>query len=68
MATEKQPDGSTNDVAYSAVQYVRSREGLQVCAIAELSDLLGYLGAQSGNAMGEHLVRVRAYRERYGVQ
>ena len=67
MATEKQLDGSTKDVAYSAVQYVRSHEGLQVCAIAELSDLLGYLGTQSGNAMGEHLVRVQAYRARYGV-
>ena len=61
MATEKQADGST------AVQYVRSVEGLQVCAIAELSDLLGYLGAQTDNAMGEHLARVQAYRERYGV-
>jgi orotate phosphoribosyltransferase len=49
------------------VQYVRSHEGLQVCAIAELSDLLGYLGTQTGNAMGEHLVRVQAYRARYGV-
>ena len=67
MATEKQADGSTKDVAYSAVQYVRSHEGLQVCAIAELSDLLGYLGTQTGNAMGEHLVRVQAYRARYGV-
>ena len=67
MATEKQADGSTRDVPYSAVQYVRSVEGLQVCAIAELSDLLGYLGAQTDNAMGEHLARVQAYRERYGV-
>ena len=72
MATEKQADGTTRDVPYSAVpysavQYVRSHEGLQVCAIAELSDLLGYLGAQSGNAMGAHLARVQAYRERYGV-
>jgi len=67
MATEKQPDGTTRDVPYSAVQYVRSHEGLQVCAIAELSDLLGYLGAQTDSAMGEHLARVQAYRERYGV-
>jgi orotate phosphoribosyltransferase len=67
MATEKQADGSTKDVPYSAVQYVRSREGLQVCAIAELSDLLAYLGAQTDNAMGEHLARVQAYRTRYGV-
>ena len=67
MATEKQADGSTRDVPYSAVQYVRNTLGLQVCAIAELSDLLAYLNAQPGNAMGEHLARVRAYRERYGT-
>jgi len=67
MATEKQADGSTKDVPYSAVQYVREQVGLQVCAIAELSDLLTYLNAQEGNAMGEHLARTQAYRERYGV-
>ncbi len=67
MATEKQADGSTQDVPYSAVQYVREQAGLQVCAIAELSDLLAYLNAQPGNAMGEHLSRVQAYRDRYGV-
>jgi orotate phosphoribosyltransferase len=68
MATEKQADGSTKDVPYSAVQYVREQVGLQVCAIAELSDLLTYLNAQPGNAMGEHLARTQAYRERYGVK
>jgi orotate phosphoribosyltransferase len=67
MATEKQADGSTKDVPYSAVQYVREQVGLQVCAIAELNDLLTYLNAQDGNAMGEHLARTQAYRERYGV-
>ena len=68
MATETQANGSTRDLPYSAVQYVREQVGLQVCAIAELSDLLAYLSAQSGNAMGEHLVRVQAYLDRYGVQ
>jgi orotate phosphoribosyltransferase len=68
MATEKQADGTTKDVPYSAVQYVREQVGLQVCAIAELSDLLTYLNAQEGNAMGEHLARTQAYRERYGVK
>jgi orotate phosphoribosyltransferase len=67
MATEKQADGSTKDVPYSAVQYVREQVGLQVCAIAELSDLLTYLNAQDGSAMGEHLTRTQAYRDRYGV-
>ena len=67
MATEKQEDGSTRDVPYSAVQYVRKNLGLQVCAIANLDDLLAYLQTQSGDAMGEHRQRVQAYRARYGV-
>jgi orotate phosphoribosyltransferase len=68
MATKKQADGSTQDLPYSAVQYVRNTLGMQVCAIAELSDLLAFLNTQAGNDMGEHLVRTQAYRERYGVQ
>jgi len=67
MATEKQADGSTQDVPYSAVQYVRHNLGLQVCAIANLDDLLAYLQTQSGDNMGEHRQRVQAYRARYGV-
>ena len=68
MATEKQADGSTRDVPYSAVQYVRKTLGMQVCAIAELSDLLAFLNTQTDNTMVEHLARTQAYRERYGVQ
>lgn len=67
MATEKHEDGNTRDVPYSAVQYVRHNLGLQVCAIANLDDLLAYLQTQSGDAMGEHRQRVQAYRARYGV-
>jgi orotate phosphoribosyltransferase len=67
MATEKLADGSVRDVPYSAVQYVREQVGLQVCAIAQLSDLLSYLGTQPGNTMGEHLARTEAYRQLYGV-
>ena len=67
MATEKLADGSVRDVPYSAVQYVREQVGLQVCAIAQLSDLLSYLSTQPGNTMGEHLARTEAYRQRYGV-
>ena len=65
MATEKQADGSTQDVPYSAVQYVREQLGLQVAAIASLSDLLDYLATQGG--MTTDLGRVQAYRDRYGV-
>ena len=67
MATEKQADGSTKDVPYSAVQYVREQVGLDVCTIAKLDDLLAYLGQQSASDMGEHLARTQAYRARYGV-
>jgi len=62
MATE-----NGQDVAHSAVQYVRQQLGLQVCAIAKLADLLLYLGQSSGDAMRAHHERVLAYRQRYGV-
>ncbi|MEY4123808.1 MAG: Orotate phosphoribosyltransferase, partial [Pseudomonadota bacterium] len=52
---------------HSAVQYVRNTLGMSVCCIAELSDLLAYLSKQTGNQMGQHLPKVQAYRDRYGV-
>ena len=67
MATEVQADGSVKDVPHSAVQYVRNTLGMSVCCIAELSDLLAYLSTQTGNEMGQHLLKVQAYRDRYGV-
>ena len=67
MATEVQADGGIKDVPYSAVQYVREQLGLQVCAIATLDDLVGYLQGQTTPGMAEHLAQVQAYRERYGV-
>lgn len=66
-ATEVGPDGQVRDVDHSAVQYVQRQLGLQVCAIATLSDLLQYLDAQPSSASGEHRDRVLAYRQRYGV-
>ncbi len=63
MATE---DG--RDVPHSAVQYVRNTLGMQVCAIANLQDLLHYLSVDGGDGpMREHRDRVLAYRARYGV-
>ena len=67
MATEVTPDGGLRDLQHSAVQYVRETLGLKVCAVAQLSDLLAYLGTQSDNAMAQHLPAVQAYRDRYGV-
>jgi orotate phosphoribosyltransferase len=69
MATEVKADGATQDVPYSAVQYVREQVGLQVCAIATLDDLLAYLENQGGSGeLATHLQNVQTYRARYGVQ
>ena len=67
MATEKQPDGSTKDVPYSAVQYVQKQLGMQVCAIAKLDDLMAYLDGSNNQAAAEDRQRIAAYRQRYGV-
>jgi orotate phosphoribosyltransferase len=67
MATEA-ADGSVKDVAHSAVQYVRDTLGLKVCAVAQLTDLLGFLEAQGGlGSLAVNLPAVQAYRDRYGV-
>ena len=55
------------DLPYSAVQYVQQTLGLDVCAIAKLDDLLQYLERGGQAASPEDHQRVRAYRQRYGV-
>jgi len=68
MATEASAYGTVKDVAHSAVQYVRDNLGLKVCAVAQLSDLLGFLESQGGlGSLAAHLAAVKAYRDRYGV-
>ena len=77
IALDRQEKATENglDVDYSAVQYVTKQLGLQVCAIARLSDLLQYLAVQSGSAadapggssLKAHYQSVLAYRARYGV-
>ena len=62
MATE-----NGQDVAHSAVQYVRSHLGMQVCTIAKLADLSQYLLQSGDGGLGGHHARVLAYRQRYGV-
>jgi orotate phosphoribosyltransferase len=64
---EKATEGGV-DVDHSAVQYVRDRLGLKVCAIARLADLLQYLERHSGDAIGAYHGQVLAYRQRYGVE
>jgi orotate phosphoribosyltransferase len=77
IALDRQEKATENgvDVDYSAVQYVTAQLGLQVSAIARLSDLLQYLALQGGSAadapgaspLNAHYQSVLAYRERYGV-
>ena len=64
---EKAVEGGV-DLAYSAVQYARNRLGLQVCAVANLSDLLQYLTVHSAGGWLADQQRVQAYRQRYGVE
>ena len=69
IALDRQEKAIENgvDVNYSAVQYVTQTLGLQVSAIARLTDLLDYLATQSGESLKAHYHAVSAYRERYGV-
>ena len=77
LALDRQEKAIENavDVSYSAVQYVTKKLGLQVCAIATLTDLLEYLAAHDADAQSTlagqsgkaHHQAVLAYRQRYGV-
>jgi orotate phosphoribosyltransferase len=68
VALDRQERMSENgDGAQSAVQFVTSRLQMQVAAVATLADLLQYLASNSDATLREHLPRVIAYRERYGV-
>lgn len=55
------------DVSWSAVHYVRDHLKLDIAAIATLEDLLQYLQRHSQGELAQHLPRVTAYRDRYGV-
>jgi orotate phosphoribosyltransferase len=63
---EKATEGG-QDVAWSAVQYVRERLGLAVCSIATLADLLQYLAGHAHDELGRYHDQVLAYRDRYGA-
>jgi orotate phosphoribosyltransferase len=80
IALDRQEKATENgvDVDHSAVQFVTKALGLQVFAIARLTDLLQYLaqadktppgGVESnpGQSLQAHYQRVLAYRQRYGV-
>ena len=70
IALDRQEKATENglDVNHSAVQYVTDTLGLQVVAIARLTDLLDYLALQHNDLVGTYYSAVLAYRERYGVE
>ncbi|MES1988850.1 MAG: orotate phosphoribosyltransferase [Pseudomonadota bacterium] len=51
----------------SAVQEVIKNNGIPVCAIANLDDLLTYLENQNGMAQNLLVDKVKSYRQMYGV-
>ncbi|NRF69176.1 orotate phosphoribosyltransferase [Aquincola sp. S2] len=57
----------TQELAWSAVQFVRDRLQLPVVAIATLADLLQTLSNTADPALAEHAAPIAAYRDRYGV-
>jgi orotate phosphoribosyltransferase len=70
IALDRQEKATENglDVNHSAVQYVQNQLGLQVCAIAKLSDLMHYLEKHSAQGLAADHQRVQLYRQRYGVE
>jgi orotate phosphoribosyltransferase len=70
IALDRQEKAVENgvDVAHSAVQYVKNQLGLQVCAIAKLTDLMHYLKKNSTGELATAHQRVLDYRQRYGVE
>jgi orotate phosphoribosyltransferase len=69
IALDRQEKGSEGgiDTAESAVQVVRGQMKLDVASIATLQDLLQYLQSTGAAELAQHLPRVAAYRDRYGV-
>lgn len=67
IALDRQEKATENgqDVSWSAVQYVRETLGLQVCAIANLAQLLQHL--EQSDKFLPYVAAVSAYRARYGV-
>jgi orotate phosphoribosyltransferase len=52
---------------HSSVKEFELAYGMPVLSIATLADLLQYLKSNSDPTLGEHVARVAAYRDRYGV-
>ncbi|MGB1305918.1 orotate phosphoribosyltransferase, partial [Pseudoalteromonas marina] len=62
IALDRQEKGKAE---LSAIQEVERDFNTQVISIVKLADLISYLENQG--TMGEHLLSVKAYRDKYGV-
>ena len=69
IALDRQEKASESgvDIAMSAVQHVRTQLKLDVASIATLADLLHYLQVCRTADLAQHLPRVAAFRDTYGV-
>ena len=69
IALDRQEKGAEGgvDQSTSAVQYITSVLGLEVCAIATLVDLLHYLSVSGNGSLAPYRQAVAAYRDRYRV-
>lgn len=63
----QETNAQTQELPYSAVEHVRRELGLQVCTVCLLDDLLFYLENTETQALAPYLVKVQAYRQRYGA-
>jgi orotate phosphoribosyltransferase len=60
--------GTATDIGdKSALQAVEQEFGLPVVAIANLADVMAFLGASSNSELTNYLPAVKAYRDRYGT-
>ena len=69
IALDRMERGGIDDnlSAHSAVEGFQRDYGMPVVSIANLADLMQYLGSSHDPALSSHFSRVVAYRERYGV-
>ena len=69
IALDRQEQASEGgvDQPWSAVQHVQQTLKLDVACIATLADLLHYLRSSNSPDLAQHVDRVAAYRNRYGV-
>jgi len=65
VALDRQEKGKAE---LSAIQEVERDFGIPVISIINLNQLIRYMEEQASGSLAQHLPRVKAYRDQYGVQ